>query len=221
MNFIKIFSLCILVCLFFSSCARMVNKAANKAKYSAWEMVGVEKRDLFKTEIGNVKEEQEESGEAFKDALTRLKEISDFDGGDLEKQHTKLNSSYENAQEEAAEVSASIAKVDQVANDLFVEWEGELKELTTQEYKDKSKKQLNDTKARYKVLHAQLKNSEKKIAPVLAKLKDQVLFLKHNLNAKAIAGLKGETARIQTDIKSLMDEMNQSIKQADDFIKTI
>ena len=92
-----------------------MTKAVDKAKYRAWETVGVEKRDLFKREVGNVKEEQEETSEAFKDALTQLKEIYHVEGGNLEREQRKLNSAYEDAAERAQEVHASIQKVDKVA----------------------------------------------------------------------------------------------------------
>jgi hypothetical protein len=57
--------------------------------------------------------------------------------------------------------------------------------------------------------------------PVLTRLHDQVLFLKHNLNAEAIASLKGETINIQAEISKLIDEMNRSIAEADRFINTL
>lgn len=204
-----------------TSCARMVEKAVNKTKYSALETVGIEKRDIFKTNVGNVKEEQEETGEAFKDALTRLKELYKVDGGELEKHHSRLLSAYDNAKEEAAEVSESITKLDTVAQDLFAEWEGELKEIETLDLRSRSQKQLSETRTKYQSLHAQLKRSEKKMAPVLTRFKDQVLFLKHNLNARAVGGLKNESTRIQTDIDRLIKEMNQSSKEADELIKSL
>lgn len=184
-------------------------------------MVGLEKRDIFKREVKNVKEEQEETGEAFKDALTRLKEMYNFDGGDLEKQHAKLKSSYEEAREEAADLKARIKNVNDVAGDLFAEWKNEINEISTSDLQKKSKKQLKQTKERFKVLQSQMNSAETKIQPVLTKLKDQVLFLKHNLNAKAIAGLKAESADIETDIKSLLKEVEEASKEADQFIKTL
>ncbi len=211
----------LILSLSFISCARMAEKAVNKVKYSALEKVGVEKRDLFKRNVSNVKEEQGESEEAFKDALTRLKELYKVDGGELEKQHNKLSSSYEDAKEEAAEVSESIQKLDTVANDLFDEWDDEIGEIETRDLKTRSKNQLRDTKSKYEKLHAQLLQSEKKMEPVLKRFKDQVLFLKHNLNAKAVAGLKGESSRIQADIEKLMKEMSASTAEADALIKTL
>lgn len=204
-----------------SSCARMVEKAVNKTKYSALETVGIEKRDLFKRNVANVKDEQEGAGEAFKDALTQLKELYKFDGGELEKNHGRLNSAYEEAKDEADELRKSIVKLDTVANDLFEEWNDEIKEIETKDLRSKSKNQLSITKTKYQSLHQQLLRSEKKMDPVLARFKDQVLFLKHNLNAQAVGGLKNESMRIQNDIDKLMKEMSQSSKEADELIKTL
>ena len=57
--------------------------------------------------------------------------------------------------------------------------------------------------------------------PVLSKLHDYVLALKHGLNAQAIAALGGESAKIQADVAKLIEEMNASIALADDFIRQI
>lgn len=200
-----------------SSCARKIREV----KYNAYEMVGMEKRDLFKREVKNVKEEQEETGEAFKDALTRLKEMYNFDGGDLEKQHSKLNSSYENAQEEATELRERIKNVNVVAGDLFSEWRNEIKDISTKSLQEKSQKKLKETQERFKELQNQMASAEKRLTPVLTKLKDQVLFLKHNLNAQAISGLKAESADIEADIKSLIKEVDKASKEADRFIETL
>jgi hypothetical protein len=55
--------------------------------------------------------------------------------------------------------------------------------------------------------------------PVLAAFKDQVLFLKHNLNAQAIASLGSTATQIEGDVARLIKEMEASIGEADDFIK--
>lgn len=221
MQRVKLFGLCLILPFIFSSCANKVKEAISSAQYSAWEKVGVEKRDLFKRKISNVQEDQEDTSEAFKDALTKLKEVYAFDGGNLEREYNKLNSSYEDAQEESSEVSASISKLHQVAQDLFKEWEGELEDIKTAELRRKSSEQLSETRSRYKKLHKHLKSSENKMAPVLARLKDQVLFLKHNLNAKAIGGLKTEGDKIESDIETLLNEMNRASKEAEEFIETL
>lgn len=204
-----------------SSCANPVTKAVNKVKYSAYETVGIEKRDIFKKEVKNIKEDQDDTGEAFKDALTKLKEVYVFDGGNLEKEYNQLKDSYDEANEEASGVKKRIADLEQVAQDLFNEWESEIGEIKTKDLKAKSSKQLSQTRKKYQVLSKNLKKSEKSMGPVLDKLHDQVLFLKHNLNAKAIAGLKAESSSIQADIETLLKQMEKSSKEAESFIETL
>lgn len=64
-----------------------------------------------------------------------------------------------------------------------------------------------------------MQRAEKKLDPVLAAYRDRVLFLKHNLNARAIASLRSERAKIEADIGALVADMNRSIAEADAFIK--
>ena len=54
--------------------------------------------------------------------------------------------------------------------------------------------------------------------PVLTVFHDRVLFLKHNLNARAIAALGSETADLESDVAALIAEMERSIAEADAFI---
>jgi len=84
-----------------------------------------------------------------------------------------------------------------------------------------SRSKLDQTRRRYEELHAALKKAEKSMDPVLTRFHDQVLYLKHNLNAEAIASLKGETTDIQAEIGRLIAEMNTAIAQADKFVANL
>jgi len=204
-----------------SACQNTVQKAARNVEYSAYEVIGVEKRDLLKKRVDKARDEQKEAGEDFEDALARLKKVYSFEGGKLEKEYNRLNNAYENAADQTRDVHQSIIRVETVAKDLFDEWEKELEQIQTENLRAKSRQQLNLTRNKYSEMHEALKKSEAKMDPVLGKLKDHVLYLKHNLNAQAIASLKGEAGKIQGDIESLIKDMNKSIESADQFIKSI
>ena len=191
------------------------------AYYSAWEKFGVYKRDLLKKRVVEARDEQKAASEQFKDALIHLKELYGFQGGNLEKTYNTLNSDYERSVSRADAVHKRIKEVEQVAEDLFAEWEKEIREISSPELRSSSSQKLNQTRRRYDELHAALKRAERSMDPVLTRFHDQVLFLKHNLNAEAIASLKGETTNIQAEISRLLDEMNASIAQADRFISTL
>ena len=57
--------------------------------------------------------------------------------------------------------------------------------------------------------------------PVLALFHDQVLFLKHNLNARAISSLDRERVRIEGDVNRLIAEMQAAIDEAEAFIQAL
>ena len=189
--------------------------------YAAYEKFGVYKRDLLKKGILKARDEQVATQEQFKDALTRLQEITKFSGGDLEENYQALKQEYSDCVSRAEAVHKRIREVETVSADLFAEWEKENEEIGTPSLRNASKEQLATTRRKYKEVHSALQTAEESMAPVLKQFNDYVLYLKHNLNAQAIASLKVEAANIQTEISRLIGQMNKSIARADEFIKSM
>ncbi|HMJ92166.1 MAG TPA: DUF2959 family protein [Candidatus Acidoferrum sp.] len=189
------------------------------AVYSTYEKFGVYKRDLLKKRVIAARDEEKAAGEQFKDALTRLRELYGSQNTDLEKTYDKLKSEHDDATSRAVAVRKRVTDMETVAKDLFSEWEKEIEQISSSTMRSSSREQLRQTRDRYEDMHSALKRAEKSMDPVLIKLRDHVLYLKHNLNAQAIASLKGESVAIQNDIARLIEDMNQSIQQADAFIK--
>lgn len=132
-----------------------------------------------------------------------------------------LKSEYDDCVSSAETVRERIRDVETVATDLFAEWDKEIGEISTPALRDSSRQQLAATKERYNELHTALVNAEQSMTPVLTRFKDYVLYLKHNLNAQAIASLQGETTGIQLEINRLIDQMNHAIERADAFVQTM
>lgn len=189
--------------------------------YAAYEKVGVYKRDLLKKDVQKARDDQAGAQQQFKDAMTRLKAITKFDGGNLEKQYTALKEDYNGCVSRVDAVHKRVREVETVSADLFAEWEKEIQQIGTPSLRDASRQQLTSTRQKYDDLHAALKRAEESMDPVLRQFNDYVLYLKHSLNAEAIASLKGETASIQAEISKLIDQMNTSIQHADEFVKSM
>jgi hypothetical protein len=189
--------------------------------YATMEKFGVEKRDLLKRAVVNARDEQKEAQVEFKDALTRMKEMYGAQGSALESKYGKLKSDLDSCTAQAGDVRKRINDMDKVANDLFVEWEKEIGQFSNPTFASESRRQLSETRSRYGQLASALRSAESRMDPVLKSLNEHVLFLKHNLNAAAIASLKGEATQITSQIDSLLQQMNASIAEADAFIKTL
>ena len=189
------------------------------AYYAAYEKFGVYKRDLLKKRVIEARDDQKAAQAQFKDALTRLKEITQFDGGKLEKTYNSLKGEYDDCAKQAETVHKRIRDVESVATDMFAEWDKENGQISTPSLRSASRQQLVDTKQRYEELHTALVSAEETMTPVLRQFNDYVLYLKHDLNAQAVASLKGEAASITTEITRLIEQMNKSIARADEFVK--
>ena len=187
--------------------------------YAMWESVGKEKRHLLKDEVTAAREDQAQASEEFKDALTRIKELTGFQGGELEDAYRGLKGDFEDCQHRAAVIDDRIRNVDQIAADLFAEWEGEIDQITNASFRSKSRQSLASTRERYKRLHGSMVLARGRMDPVLTRLNDYVLYLKHNLNAQAVGALGAEMASIQSDVKVLIRDIERSIKEADAFLQ--
>lgn len=201
------------VCLFCLGCSNVY--------YSAWEKLGKHKRDLLRDRVEQVRDGQQDAAEQFKDALAQLKELTGFKGGHLEKIYDRLNGEYKQSEAKANAVTDRIRKVEQVAADLFKEWEQEIGSIQSSNLRSSSRAKLAETKAKYNSLHSAMLRAERSMQPVLTQFRDHVLYLKHNLNAQAIGALKGEVGSIEGDVTALLKEMNRAIAEADAFIKTL
>ncbi len=202
-------------------CSLMFSFGCQKAYYATMEQVGYDKREILSDRVENARESQQDAKEQFANALERYKSVVDFDGGKLEEKYDILSSEYDSSEDAAIKVRDRIESVEDVAGALFEEWNEEIKQYTSSKLRRSSQKQLAATKARYNTLLRAMKKASSKMDPVLAAFKDQVLYLKHNLNAKAIASLEGELTTIRSDVDALIKEMEKSIAEADAFIKTL
>jgi hypothetical protein len=144
--------------------------------------------------------------------------VTEFEGGNLKRTYDRLNRELTRSEERAREVQDRIAAIEDVSRSLFREWEKELKAYQNVQYREQSSAQLKATRAKYEKLMLAMRKVETSIHPVLNALRDQVLFLKHNLNAQAIQSLESQGEALQTDIRRLIAEMEASIAEAETFL---
>jgi len=207
--------------LLLASAAMFSIAGCESTYYNAMEKVGVHKRDILVDRVSEAKDAQEDAQEQFKDALTEFRSVVRFNGGNLESHYNRLNSEFEDSEAAAKEVTDRINKVESVAEALFDEWQDELKLYSNDRLRADSANKLQATKRQYTTLIKSMRRAEKSIDPVLNALRDNVLYLKHNLNASAIGALKGELAGIDRDVQQLIGAMEKAINESDAFIKQL
>jgi hypothetical protein len=182
------------------------------------EQFGVHKRDILVDRVEDAREAQDDAREQFASALEEFASVVDYDGGDLEEIYEGLNAEFERSEDRAEDVRERIEAVERVSEALFDEWSEELEQYSNASLRRDSERQLRETRQRYEELVAAMWRAESRIAPVLDAFRDQVLYLKHNLNARAIAALRSELGSIESDVRVLLADMEAAIAESDRFI---
>ena len=195
--------------------------SCRSAYYGTMEAFGVHKREILVDRVGEARDEQLEAKERFQSALERFRALTGFRGGDLEELYERLESDYEACESQAASVGSHIDDVEDVADALFDEWRDEFDEYSDPGLREASATKLRETRTRARDLVGVMREAERAMRPVLAAFRDRVLFLKHNLNAQAIASLQDHALELETDIERLVGQMEAAIREANAFIEAM
>jgi len=199
-----------------------VKKRLDSVYYQSREsLLGHHKRDIVVIQVDQACQSLRGTRDQFEDALTQFKNIVNVESSSLEHRYKLLQRQFEFCQSKSEDVSRRISLIEEVSNSLFKEWEDELSEYSNRALRTKSRQQLKASKQQYNRLIKTMRKAESRIHPVLAAFKDQVLFLKHNLNAKAIAALQHEFVEIGIDISQLIEVMEITINEASQFVSTL
>ncbi|GAB2639276.1 DUF2959 domain-containing protein [Vibrio panuliri] len=189
--------------------------------YAAMEKVGVHKRDIMVDRVEDAKQSQQEAQQEFTSALEALSALTNFNGGELETVYNQINDKYEASESAAQDVSDRIAAIEDVSEALFAEWEEELSLYTSASLRRSSEQKLRETRTSYTTMIKAMQRAEQRMTPVLNALRDNTLFLKHNLNASAIGSLQGEFVSLEKEIEQAINQMNQAIDESDKFLNKL
>ncbi|MDA8019753.1 MAG: DUF2959 domain-containing protein [Thermoanaerobaculia bacterium] len=207
----------ITLCFGLTGCDLLRSKARDQY-YDIWEAVGREKREMLVKRVGKARNAQEEAQEQFEDALEEFQALTGHDGGDLERTYESLKAEFEKAETRAEAVRERIRKVENVAESLFSEWKTELETFDNAQFRKDSAAKLDATRQKYAKVVSAMNRAASSMDPVLVRLRDQVLYLKHNLNAQALGSLDQEVVNLQGDVNRLIADIQASITEADRFI---
>lgn len=188
------------------------------AYYAAMEKVGYQKRDILSSRVKSARDAQEDAKKEITSAFDQFQKTVNFAGGELESQYRRLNGKLEDSEDAAKKVRSRVSDVQDVGEALFREWRQELSQYSNADLRRRSEDQLRQTRVRYDQMIGALKQAESRLEPALRPLRDQVLFLKHNLNARALASLKGEVTKVDVEVNRLIEDINRATAEANRFI---
>lgn len=204
-----------------ASALLLILAGCQSAYYSTMEKFGVEKRDILVDRVEEARDAQQDTKEEFTSALEEFSTLVNYEGGDLEQTYDGLKGKFERSEEAAENVRERIDSIERVGGDLFREWEEEIAQYSSDKLRSQSREAKARTQESYSIMVQKMRQAESTMYPVLDLFRDQVLFLKHNLNARAIASLDTQAVEIKDQVDRLIAEMEESIQIADAFITSM
>lgn len=203
------------------ACVVLVLSGCSSAYYGAMEKLGIPKRQILVDRVQAAQGSQEEAKQQFASALEQFIAVTKVPATELKSAYDRLNDEFKRSEDRAKEVRDRIAAIDDVARALFEEWNVELSQYSNPTLRAQSARQLAQTRQRYEDLMRTMRAAADRMDPVLATFRDQVLFLKHNLNAQAVGALSATTRDLQHDIQRLIADMEKSIRESQAFIASM
>ena len=187
-------------------------------QYSALEKVGIHKRDILVDRVEDARDSQTETREQLVSAYEELSSLIGYDGGELEEKYNQLSKQVERSQDSTDELDDHLQDIDRVSEDLFDEWESELELYSSSALRADQEKKLALARRQFATMRKRMQIARDRVDPVMAVLNDNVLFLKHSLNAQALAALRGQASVLEGQVDELIRDMEIAIAEADAFI---
>ena len=192
--------------------------ACASVQYSALEKVGIHKRDILVDRVEDARDAQTETREQVVSAYEELSALIGHDGGELEKQYGRLSKEVDRSRDAVEDLDEHLSDIDRVSEDLFDEWESELDLYSSAALRSDQEKKLSLARRQFSTMRERMQTARNRVDPVLAVLTDNVLFLKHSLNAQALDALRGQTSVLEGKVDALVRDMQIAIEEADAFV---
>lgn len=190
----------------------------SSVKYSALEKVGIHKRDILVDSVEDARDAQTETREQLVTAYKELSALIGYEGGELEEKYERLSKEVKRSRDETEKLDEHLSDIDRVSDDLFAEWEAELDLYNSTSLRADQAQKLSLARRQFATMRDRMQKARDRVDPVMAVLSDNVLFLKHSLNAQALSALRGQATQLEGQVDALIRDMQLAIDEADAFI---
>lgn len=222
-EFIKYFLWFMIIAAVFKACSGGENN--KDADYNAAEHNAVSTNETFKTRdnfivaIKDANSTQDAVKAQFQNASDQFMQLINFHGGALEDKYVELQKEYLKSKELLNDFQNKINKIKKSASNLFKEWDKEIEQYSDGKIQAKSKELKDESVKQYEMIIVLMERNEQNLEDYLKILGDNVLFLKHNLNSKAVFSLREVSAELQGNINDIILDIDNSITKTNEFIQ--
>ncbi len=190
----------------------------NSLGYNLQEAMGTPKRQVMVSRVQDTRDSMKDTKKAFASALQQFGSVYKEGGSKLENKYVILKKEYENCNSKASELRRQIANVKSIGQVLFAEWQKELDQFTNEQMRKLSETKMQQTREKYVAMTTGMDRVSARMTPALNSMNDQLLNIKHSLNALITVSLEEELIQLRTHTDSLMAEIDSAVEHCNTFI---
>jgi len=190
----------------------------NSLGYSFQEAMGTPKRQVLLSRVQDTRDSLKETKKTFASAMQQFGSVYKESGAKLENKYVILKKEYDTCNSKASELRGQIANVKSIGQVLFQEWQKELDQFTNEQMRKLSEVKMQQTREKYVTMTDSMDRVSARITPVMNSMNDQLLNIKHSLNALIVVSLEEELTQLRGHMDSLSADIDASVNHCNAFI---
>jgi ABC-type transporter Mla subunit MlaD len=148
-------------------------------------------------------------------ALASYNSVIDGTAKDPRKAYNDAQKQLDNTDKKVADVAKKIDEMDVDAAAYFSEWSNSLASISSADLRKRGEARLTATKGDYDRIKASAAKSNASYQKFVPYFRDQLTFLGHDLNPGAVAGLKKDAAKLNTQSAALSKDADAALTLID------
>lgn len=190
----------------------------NSLGYDIQEAMGTPKRQVLLSRVQDTRDSMKETKKVFASAMLQFGSVYKESGSKLENKYVILKKEYDACNSKASSLRSQIANVKSIGQVLFQEWQKELDQFTNEQMRKLSEVKMQQTREKYVAMTDSMDRVSARMSPVMSSMSDQLLNIKHSLNALIVVSLEEELIQLRGQMDNLMAEIDASIENCNSFI---
>jgi len=176
----------------------------------------------------NLVKKTEASAKAITEAREQIKTTLDgynalIEGNveDTKKAYGNLQKEMDRSDDRAEDVGKRIDEMNVEADKYFADWTRSLDGISSPDLRARSEERMKDARSRYDQILATTGKAGDMFASFIQNLRDQVTYLGHDLNPRALASLEGDATKLNTAAESFFGKIDSAIDEATSYAASL
>lgn len=153
--------------------------------------------------------------------LTSYNALFAGDVQDVRKAYKDVEKGLESTEKQRDEVKKRVDSMKVEADAYFASWNESLQQIGSDNLRKRSEDRMNETKSHFNGVLAAVADARGAYEPFAANLKDQWVYLGHDLNADGIASLKPDADELNSKARNLFKSIDDGMKKADEYVESL